>query len=216
MAGEIAKVEKARAEDSKPGAVESEAKLAADAARETLVEGLIEYLGRRGQRPNDLVAWVADIDLTDQSRDALDVRVLVSRSELDELIKLLKDLQQASVTGKATDKSMFEALQTIVTGTTLDRLSQMASGGDTKKMAALSGLLPSWISSLPYTSELQRMTFDDYDRLTADDKVKFETDLSAKITLYSTFANNPTSWQKLSPTSGDLDDVMPVLLSDLP
>ena len=60
------------------------------------------------------------------------------------------------------------------------------------------------------------MTFADYDTLSPDDKEKFERNTTAKLSLYTDFANDHDIWQKMAADSDPIDDVYAMKLSDLP
>jgi serine/threonine-protein kinase PpkA len=192
------------------GAVEGVVRRAASAA-------LIEYLGRTGERPRDLVAWVADVDLADTTRDALDVRVLLDRGDLSNLIEALTGLVQGSRRGAMTEMNFFNAVQTVVTGATLDRMTGLGSAEGAARLApSIMDIMPRWLASLPYRTALQRMTFDDVQRMNPNERANFERDLEAKLHLYRSFNNDSDIWRALAPGHSDLLHVFPMRLSDLP
>ncbi|NGM24294.1 VWA domain-containing protein [Roseomonas stagni] len=186
-------------------------------AREAASAALIEYLGRTGERPRDLVAWVADVDLSDTSRDALDVRVLLERRDLGDLIEALTGLLQGIRRATMTEANFFSAVQTVVTGATLDRMTGLGSAeAAVRSSSAIVDILPRWVASLPYRSSLQRMTFDDFERMNPNERANFEVELEAKLRLYRDFNNDRDIWQALSPRHSDLQHVFAMRLSDLP
>jgi hypothetical protein len=190
---------------------------AGNIAKQAAQAAIIEYLGRGGERPRDLVAWVTDVDLTDSSRDALDVRVLVQRSELEELINAIDGLLSGAKRGEATEQTFFSALQTVVTGATLDRMQGMETKeGAIRSASAIIDLMPSWLRSLPYHSALQKMTFDDYDRMNPNERANFQRDLESKLALYKDFQTDQGIWHALSPRQSDLQHVYAMKLTDLP
>jgi hypothetical protein len=179
---------------------------------------LIEYLGREADPPRDLVAWVTDVDLADPARDSLDVRVLLERRDLGDLIEVLDGLiKGARRTSMLSEADFFSTLQTVVTGATLDRMAGLGSAESAIRSAsAISDLLPRWVNTLPYKSSLQRTTFDDFTRMNPNERANFEAELEAKLRLYRDYNNDKDIWHALSPRHSDLQHVYPMRLSDLP
>jgi serine/threonine-protein kinase PpkA len=172
---------------------------------------LVEFVGKATEPPKDITAWVADRDLTNLARRAFDVHVLVSRKDLDELTRGLQDLVDAYEGAKLTNETFFKTLQAMTTLRGLD-------GGDVSKATALArtNLLPRWIESLPYKSQITAMKFSDFEDMTADKSQQLQAKLRSLITTYKSIAERQDSWVRLNEVMKYEDHVYPLLLDNLP
>ena len=62
------------------------------ASKEVLSAGLVQYIGKDADRPNEITAWILDRDLDDPVIQNLDVRILLTRQQLDNLSRVLDEL----------------------------------------------------------------------------------------------------------------------------
>ncbi|HEY0836058.1 MAG TPA: vWA domain-containing protein [Azospirillum sp.] len=182
------------------------------AAGGTLAAALVSYLGDAAEPPNDVTAWTTDVDLADPTRLALDVRVLLEKRDLEDLTNAIDTILTALRRSRMTESDFFSELQAVVTSGVMAR---DISVSDATSLAG-SGLLPKWLSSLPYKSAIQRLDATTYAALSPDDKVALDRELDAKIRLYKDYFNNSEIWHKLSPKHADLESVYPIRLADLP
>jgi hypothetical protein len=78
------------------------------------------------------------------------------------------------------------------------------------------GLLPKFIESLPYKSDILSLTEDGFASLTADQRATLEARLQAKLWQYRDINEQVDGWVKLNPGDPDSAKVYPVHLSYLP
>lgn len=194
--------ERAPAPEGDVGAVVEEAVNAA----------LVQYLGAEAVRPNDLTAWAVDVDPVNTFVQSLDVRVLMEKRDLADLVKTMESLLEQYRKAEMLGTDFFEELQAAGVGGILD---EGATERDAATLAG-SGLSRSFIASLPYRSALLELTPETFANMTADDREFFEADLEDKIFILTDYLNDPDVWTKLSPDVGELSAVFPVPLSDLP
>lgn len=173
---------------------------------------LVDYLGKEATPPKDLTAWVMDRDLTDPDKQALEVRVLLKKTDLNDLIQALEVVQKALKRAMITQMEFFTALQGVVAMTSQDK--QVTFDG--AKRIADAGLLPAWIESLPYKSEILEMSEEMFEELSADEKGHLEDNVDSKLELYRKINENTDLWVVLDERDASDDHVYPLPLSALP
>jgi len=173
---------------------------------------LIEYLGKEANPPKDITAWVMDRDLTDPDKQALEVRVLLKKTELNDLIQALEDIQIALKRAIITQMGFFSALQGVVTMTSQDK---QITFKDAQRIAD-AGLLPAWIESLPYKSEILEMSKEMFVSMSAYERNNLEDSVDSKLELYRKINENSDLWIALDERDTSDDHVYPLPLSALP
>jgi len=179
---------------------------------DTINAALVQYLGSAAKPPRDITAWVLDKDLVDPNVRSLDVRVLVKRKELNDLIKALDQVTSAFKRAELTSQKFFDSLQGVVaTGAKGEEISFQ----NAQKLVDVK-LLPAWIESLPYKSAILNMNNEVWESLSPDERSKLEMDVEAKLKLYQDINENTTLWVALDERSASLDHVYPLSLDALP
>ena len=172
---------------------------------------LIEYLGQAAKPPKDIVAWAADRDLVNPADKALDVRVLVTRDQLNSLAQALDNVIQAFMRAEVTQMQFFEALQS-VSGQAMKRPEDL---GQASKLAD-TGLLPAFIKTLPYKSDILSLSDEMFASMTAEQRSQLEWNILAKLEQYRTINEQVDVWFRLNETDPDRDMVYPLHLDYLP
>ncbi|MCP4700184.1 MAG: VWA domain-containing protein [Gammaproteobacteria bacterium] len=182
-------------------------------AQSIAANALIDYLGSAANPPRDITAWVMDRDLADPEVRALQVRVLLKKSELNDLIQALESVLKAVKRSQLTSMQFFDALQGVV--------AQGTKGGgkitvkDAKRLAS-SGLMPDWINSLPYRSAILEMNNDLFESLSSEERSNLEYEIEAKLQLYQEINENTDLWVALDERDARIDHVHPLPLTTLP
>jgi serine/threonine-protein kinase PpkA len=172
---------------------------------------LVEYLGRSANPPKDIVAWVLDRDLVYPVDRALDVRVLVTREQLSSLAQALDQVVQAVMRADVTQAQFFESLQS-VSGQAMKRpedLGQAARLADT-------GLLPAFVQSLPYRSDILSLNDEMFASMTAEQRSQLEWSILAKLEQYRAINEQVDVWFRLNEADPDREMVYPLHLDYLP
>ena len=172
---------------------------------------LIEYIGKEATPPKDIVAWVLDRDLINPADKSLDVRVLVTREQLSSLAQALDQVVQALMRAQVTQGQFFAALQGVA-GQAMKRPEDL--GGPTR--LADTGLLPAFIQSLPYKSDILSLTDDMFASMTAEQRSQLEWSILAKLDQYRTINEQVDAWFRVNDTDPDQDLVYPLHLDYLP
>ena len=174
---------------------------------------LVDWIGKEEgvKPPRDIVAWVTDKDIKDPYVPALEVRVLLTKYQLDTLQMVLQELMLAGRSGQENSTGFFEALQatTATLAVTPEQIMNARSLADT-------GLIPEFLQDLPYDSRIMSMTNQDWNDASQDWQDEFLNDLDAKISYYRNLHDSPDMWVRLN--EGDDPDVYvhPVSLEMLP
>lgn len=180
-----------------------------EAGREAIDLALVDYKGDMTKAPRDVTAWVLDRDIIQPRREALNVRVLVSREDLDNMIRKLEDLMNMLAAQEATQIGFFEALQDmsarVSSGTKLDRNTPLGQ----------SSLVPKWLAALPYRSDLAAMSAAAFEALTADERDQLQKRLGSKLEYYRRLSGND-KWTKLNDNDPKSRNVWLIPLDELP
>lgn len=172
---------------------------------------LIEYVGKEATPPKDIVAWTLDRDLINPADRSLEVRVLVTREQLSSLAQSLDQVVQALMRAQVTQGQFFEALQS-VSGQAMKRPDEIGGAAT----LAESGLLPAFIQSLPYKSDILSLTDDMFASMTAEQRSQLEWSVLAKLDQYRTINEQVDAWFRLNDTDPDQDLVYPLHIDYLP
>jgi len=184
---------------------------AGKAVRAVINAAMMEYLGRDVNPPKDILAWAIDRDLTNPSVTSLDVRVLLNKRQLNDLILALERVITAMDKADMSNQQIFTALQEVA-GQTMkdpDALSPDLT-------LSQSGLLPSYVGALPYHSEILHLTDAMFASMTAQLRSDLDARLRAKLQSYRDISSDVDGWKSLYPGTSKLDEVYPLRLDYLP
>ncbi len=186
-----------------------------DAARRMALVGRafqLDYLGRRQgtAAPPFYRAWTGQKALEKPIRDALEIRVLITRNQLSSLAAALRDIvAEADRTAFGADPmETFRRFQELAARANND----MRQVGDT---TPLGDLLGEYLAGLPYTSAVAGLVADDwrdYNDVRRDDVMR---QMRSKLAYYERIAGGD-GWTKLDPDAPDGEDVVAMPLSLLP
>lgn len=172
---------------------------------------LVEYLGKDADPPKDIVAWAFDRDLTDPAVTALDVRVLVTKEQLSDLTEAVDQVVTALARAEFTQMQFFDALQSVA-GQTLKRPDAIRQANT----LAETDLLPAYLESLPYKSEILWLDKEKYASMPAEGLARLESHLRAKVRQYRDINEQVDGWVRLNEADPDGKKVFPLHLDYLP
>lgn len=171
---------------------------------------LVNYLG--GEPVRDVTFWAMDHDLVDPDKRALDVRVLVTKEELNNLITAMQQVVEAMQTAELAQLDFFTSLQSV--------MAQVSKGQDidfdNARRLGSTNLLPRWIDSLPYRSAILEMNNAAFEAMVPEERVRLEQELVSKLSFYVEVNNNIDVWQALNSQSTEAAKVYPLPLAMLP
>jgi hypothetical protein len=174
---------------------------------------MVEWIGKNTQAkaPRDIIAYATDKDLMEPGIQAMEVRFLINKRQLDSLNTILKEVMAAGRRGQIGGEDFFTALQ--ATSAMASRDPNLIKNA--KTMAA-TGLVPEFLSGLPYKSSLMTMNNDLWMSWSVDEQDEFLNELEAKIQAYQSIHDRPEGWVALSPEDDPDEHVYPVSLELLP
>ena len=180
---------------------------------QALKAALVQWIGSQAgaKPPRDVVAWVADKDLTDTTKQSLEVRLLINKRQLDSLATLLNDIIKAGRKGQISGDDFFTSLQaaSAVASRDPDKLKNAKALGQ-------SGLVPDFLSGLPYHSRLMDMSNELWGSWSPDEQDNFLNELDARIQTYKKLHDDPQGWVKLNEGADADESVYPIPLELLP
>ncbi len=184
-----------------------------DAAAQMVKAAVVQWLGSQNgaMAPRDITAWAVDKDFIDPSVSSMEVRLLLTKRQLDTLYQVLKSVLAAGQQGQIGGEDFFDALQ--ATAATAARDPELLKKA--KNMAS-AGLVPEFLEGLPYHSQLMDMSNELWSSWSVDEQNDFLNNLEAIIEAYKTIHDSPEGWILLNP--GDDPDmaVYPLALDLLP
>lgn len=172
-----------------------------------------------GRLPTMFDAWLLDRDFRDPQRNALDVRVLLSRDQLSDLSDVLMRVLEAAEDGLLSPQNFLNELQSLAATATRDpeRLGSTTAttAGAGGSLADL-GFMREYIEDLPYTGEVMGMSLDDWQSWSTQEQIAFVNRLEDKVSYYRALHDHTDLWISLDggPVSGD--SVYPIKLDQLP
>lgn len=162
--------------------------------------------------PRDIIAWVIDRDLINPKLSALEVRVLLTRTDMANLISSLDILLNQVKWATVTPMKFFTRLQAVVTLAIQDE--------DITPKAAQrvidTGFLPAWIASFPYKSAILKMRGERFFSLSEDELASFLKEIESKLEDYRKLIENKALWVALDQRDSESEYVYPLPLSALP
>ena len=170
----------------------------------------VDYLGSDAQPPSNIVAWALDRDLTDYSKKSFDLKVMLTRKDMEELQDLVRGLISELNAGKTTSTDFFGGIQGASSASSYD-----FEIGDAEKFSA-SPNLPSWINELPYKSQFLSLSKEDFVQASPDDRSRYESNLNALIDLYDEALNRPDGWVALNEQARVDEKIYMLDLDNLP
>jgi hypothetical protein len=186
---------------------------AKDLAFQMVKAAMVEWVGKQtgAKAPRDIVAWATDKDLVTPEIQAMEVRLLINKRQLDSLNTILKEVMAAGRRGQIGGEDFFTALQ--ATSAAASRDPNLIKNA---KTMADTGLIPEFLSGLPYQSRLMSMNNDLWMSWSVDEQDEFLNELDAKIQAYRSIHDRPEGWVALNPADDPDEHVYPVSLELLP
>jgi hypothetical protein len=176
---------------------------------------MLAYLGREegAEAPTVVEAWASDRDFDNPAVSALDVRVLLTKSQLSDLQEVLKAIVDAARVGQMDPETFFDQLRGAAL--TLSRDPTRVATEDARNLADL-GLIGEYLEGLPYQSKIMSIDQDLWQRWSVGEQQAFIDEIEAKIRLYQAYHNDLDRWIALDGGRVPGDAVYPIPLDALP
>lgn len=184
----------------------------------------LAWLGRQQgtQAPAFYEAWAAEFALDDPSRRAMDMRVLLTRNQLNDLTLTLEAISEAATASLDADpQKFFTVLKTTLANVLRDparlRVIDPAASGRAAQLAEfddLGDLLDEYFAGLPYLSDLAGVTPEIWEGMGDTGRHEFLQAVQQKISFYKIYYDDAPHWVKVNEESGE--EVYPVPLEMMP
>lgn len=199
-------------EEKKEAAAKSE--MIADAEKLSRAMKLA-YLGRTNGEtaPSVFKAWISDRDFAKPEIPTSEVRVLLTKSQLNDLAEVVKKIADAGNSGLLAPDEMFKQLRSVAAAMGQDP-AKIKEGSSTK--IAEMGLLGEYLDGIPYKSQITGIDEDTWKAMSAQQQEKFVRDLNRKLAHYKRFNEDVDRWIPLAEGADPKDNVYPVPLEALP
>lgn len=172
----------------------------------------MDFLGRHGasQAPQLVSAWTADRDLTNPALPTLQVCVMLTKLQLNDLQQSLKLIVDAARKTRSSPGDFFNEIASASAYMSRDPAA-LSKGAN----LAQGGVLGEYLDGLPYRSKSLAMTQDLWLSLSVAEQEDFIDELDSKIRLYETFHNDMANWVRFGKAEPG-DALYRVPLSTLP
>jgi serine/threonine-protein kinase PpkA len=174
----------------------------------------LDYLGQRAhtEAPQVVRSWVADMDIAQPRTAAFRISVLLSKQQLSDLQRTLKDLVDSAERVKKTgSRDLFQGILSAAAQFTRDPAQFSRQPG---QRLGQTGLLE-MLEGLPYRSAVMNLTEDDYYRMSVGEQTSFINTVKSKIERYAAYHDDVANWESFG-ASNPGDAVYRVPLSQLP
>jgi serine/threonine-protein kinase PpkA len=153
----------------------------------------LEYLGdvQDASAPRFYRAWAADRDLLHPKISSLDVRVFLTRNQLNNLARSLQLLVDTAKAAATSADTLFDDLQTLAATTSIDPSRDMAKE---ERTFVLGKLLPAFLAALPYRSRVLQLDKQLWLDLGLTGQKEFLDDLEAKLSIYKRINEDQDNW----------------------
>jgi len=186
----------------------------------------LEWKGRRNgvSAPLLMEGWAADFALNDPGRDAFDVRVLLTKNQLNDLYISLGAIREAASRSIDEDPTrFFTILQDLVARAMREPQSLQSLSTDVGLLSeretdigALRDVLSEFLSGLPYDSSVSDMTLETWADLTDAQREEMLNNIQSKMTMYESYYGDRENWIAFHEDTPESEKVYPIPLALLP
>jgi serine/threonine-protein kinase PpkA len=172
----------------------------------------LAWLGRQGAAaaPEVIRAWAPDGYRGANPPECLDVRVLLTRNQLNDLAQTLRLVIDEGRRG-IDPNAMFDRLQTIAA-----HLARDPDGLRQRGLQNLGSILGEYFDDLPYVSELATMDRAGWRSMAGGAQAEFLDKLESRLSLYQDYNRTPELWKSFDGGRDAGEAVCTVPLAALP
>lgn len=176
----------------------------------------LAYLGRvQGTTAPPLFrAWLADRDFAQLDRPTTEVRVLLTKNQLNDMAQVVTAILDAGEKSQATSTSQFFDLIRSAAAH-LARDPAALNNPNATRLGEL-GLLGEYLDDLPYKSDVMGLSRDIWSSWGTSEQEELLDRLRRKLRLYRVYNDDVDRWVTLAPGADAGDAVYPVPLGALP
>lgn len=176
----------------------------------------LAYLGRvEGTTAPPLFrAWLADRDFAQLDRATTEVRVLLTKNQLNDMAQVVNTILESGEKSQATSTTAFFDLIRSAAAH-LARDPAALNNPNATRLGEL-GLLGEYLDDLPYKSDVMGLSRDIWAAWSTSEQEELLDRLRRKLRLYQVYNDDVDRWVTLAPGADAGDAVYPVPLGALP
>ena len=173
----------------------------------------LAWLGRqdRAAAPDLVRAWASDGYKGTTPPECLEVRVLLTRNQLNDLAQSLRFIIDQGRANLLDSNAMFDRLQTVAA-----HLARDPDGLRTRGLESLGGILGEYLEGLPYVSDIATLDRTTWRNMGGGAQTELLDTLESRLRLYQDFNRTPELWKSFDGGRDAGEAVYPVPLSALP
>ena len=173
----------------------------------------LAWLGRqeRAAAPSLLQAWASDGYKGTNPPENLEVRVLLTRNQLNDLAQSLRFIIDQGRANLLDSNAMFDRLQSVAAHLARDP-DQLRQRG----LENLGGILGEYLDGLPYVSDIATLDRATWRNMGGGAQTELLDTLESRLRLYQDFNRTPELWHSFDGGRDPGEAVYPVPLSALP
>ncbi len=163
----------------------------------------MQYLQRKKDEaiPSVFNAWLIDRDIRKPEIPTLEVRVLLTRDQLNDLYEVSRKILDTFEEGLLSPQNFLDDLKSLAATLSRDP-SRITSATGAENLASL-GVMQEYISDLPYQSSTLNLSSDEWETWSPRQQINFTHKLEEKVAYYRAVYSHPSLW--VSPSGGDID-----------
>lgn len=173
----------------------------------------LEYVGSRDgeNAPSFYRAWTVDRAFNDFNRQALDVRILLTKNQLSTMAENLREIvDRANRPGELLDANrFFQDIQDLALRTSND-------ASQVNENSTLGDAIAEYLDDLPYRSQTTALTMADWVTASAAEQRDIMHALGSKLEFYERVHNNPDLWFSLHDDAAPGEFVTTISLDRMP
>jgi len=173
----------------------------------------LAWLGRqdRAAAPDLVRAWAADGYKGTNPPECLEVRVLLTRNQLNDLAQSLRLIIDQGRSNLLDSNAMFDRLQSVAA-----HLARDPDGLRQRGLENLGGILGEYLEGLPYVSDIATLDRTTWRNMGGGAQTELLDTLESRLRLYQDFNRTPELWKSFDGGRDTGEAVYPVPLSALP
>jgi hypothetical protein len=173
----------------------------------------LAWLGRqeRAAAPDLVRAWAPDGYKGANPPECLEVRVLLTRNQLNDLAQSLRFIIDQGRANLLDSNAMFDRLQTVAAHLARDPDALRQRG-----LENLGGILGEYLEGLPYVSDIATLDRTTWRNMGGGAQTELLDTLESRLRLYQDFNRTPELWKSFDAGRDPGEAVYPVPLSALP
>ncbi len=172
---------------------------------------MLDWIGQNASAtaPRDVTAWISQTDLVRGEGKVVSFHVLLTKSQLNSLAAVVREIYSAALLGRSTSLTIFEHLQST-------DVAVFRNPDKIKAATSLKDHVPEFLQDLPYKSRIMSLTRDQWKATSENERGRFIQELASKLKYYQDCDANSDLWGKLNEMDDEDARVATIPVDQLP